>query len=95
LSFSENLTIIFFIFETIQGDINTDVHRYSFKVAVNFIRFKKNYFFSRHILENYLKNFMKTDSKVAQFFHADKQADGQTDTHNDANCPLTRFSEHT
>jgi hypothetical protein len=45
---------------------------------------------SRQILTNCTKkNFMKTRPVAEDLFDADRQTDGRTDRHNDANCPFS------
>jgi hypothetical protein len=52
--------------------------------------------FSLRIFENTeMPNFKKIRPVGAELFHADRQMDGRTGTHDDPNNRFAQFSEHT
>jgi hypothetical protein len=67
-----------------------DVYRSSCKVQVILVRFYCNLnFLDRFSKNNHVKTSMKIPTLIAGFFYAD----GQTDTHDEANIRFSQFCE--
>ena len=88
------LSELFLIIRRVQRDIIINIHRSLSKVPVILVRIYKNLNSLERFSKNtQISNLMKVRPVGAELFHAEKQADRQTDRHDEADSHFSKFWE--